>query len=1418
MSTSSASEAINHALVTRRWEIARRLCLRELGLPGLAQGEINRRLHDLHEICQLQGDFPAASSALGRIVPITAEDKCEVALKAALDLAHFTEFSFYRFSDDAKAGHTYEVYQDRLRRQAKAKLDEVLSDTGSTLALRDKAKAILAALYSTHEGLSIKDALKNPLPPPAVQSESAATGSVVGTVRFPDGTPAAHITVTLGLHFERPFPDVASLFTAGMESVNELEPTHALTALTDAQGNYRFDSVPAANHEFLAVTLDPAAYDIPTRFLQHGVQVAADSETRCDLSIIEWRSAPPREVTSPFTERLDYNGHTYLRIQEWTLKNPFHFDFPRQVLSVPLPPGAPINEAALLLLCSVEPAKPLPIQITREGITYFAELPQLSDRVYSLFASDGTIPGVTPAPALAAAPESSGDTAIIDTGVAQFRIAYGNGTEPVPPLLAVRGADKLWRGQGRLVLPEGVAVISRRTEILEAGPLVLTARITYRLSNQSEYAWVLTAHRNEAYLLVREISPALEGAAFDFSLREFSGGRGYLHWKTEGGDKHWSDLEPVDLELARIQESVAWWLPPQGFGYAMTPKNLQQNDYIAVFSRRRGEWIDREFERLCQGPGENRELDWPHPEMVGSTISMMTAKTDTTGDAFFHFGFFDGERQWGILVSDLQQNDGPFKQLSAVQHKNSSPRLQEYKDWNLDVQDTVVRPCLLARRKELGKLRARKTTPVFAGPWERIARGEAGGASAALVFAIDNNPLAGWRKKAELVFAARKRSKMILLGRDFGDAYSPVGARPIAPWAESYDLIAASGCFTPDEEQLVRQFLVLMGHMHMEPDLMNWHFNSRNANFEADRTDAVGTVGLCFPGHPDAKKFIDHCVSLTERSLNVYCTPGSGRWYENPACYYLHASKCRMNLLFHLYHHGIFDATTIPRLKDFLRWGVLLLTPRYPARYAEMREGLDAAAYEKTIQVRRIPPIGDHAHLGSWVPDHYATAAHMYRKSDPEFSDLLLAAFQEGGSDGGYYGCAPIIFCALEEDDFRPVQLPAMPSRKLEGFGAIFREDMGSDHEFYLLLKQGPGGYRYHRTEGSILLFVDGRPLIFDGGEAGDTWRHSTLSFYDARLPLAVGHVERFHSFPGLNFVQGVHPTAVKPGEPIYANDSAHHKLAAVAHARFAEPNPLNVRTVVTVHDEYVILHDDLQLPTEIPCRWHLQVVANGHSGDAHKGYYFQGRFGIDLQVLLPDQVFAEQSVEHLPIHDYKAAPQQPGILKAETYQFWGHPRNVVRPPDECFAMKHVMVRAERPNHYLAVLRPVSGNRPPLAARALLQGNRSAGVAIVGTNVDDHIFLNRESTIVESGGMSFNGRYGAVVRRPNNLRLSLLSGSRLKVDEISILSHGPAVHLSIKPGGVELKAQGQGRFEVKGFGRPAVFELRGDTLSTVLNR
>lgn len=48
---------------------------------------------------------------------------------------------------------------------------------------------------------------------------------------------------------------------------------------------------------------------------------------------------------------------------------------------------------------------------------------------------------------------------------------------------------------------------------------------------------------------VKEECEDLANAAFEFSLREFSGGRGYLHWNAETGSHHWSTLASEDVVI-----------------------------------------------------------------------------------------------------------------------------------------------------------------------------------------------------------------------------------------------------------------------------------------------------------------------------------------------------------------------------------------------------------------------------------------------------------------------------------------------------------------------------------------------------------------------------------------------------------------------------------------------------------------------------------------------------------------------------------------------------------------------------------------------------------------------------------------------------------------------------------------------------
>lgn len=1377
---------VQAVFAAQRWETARRLCLQALAAAGAAPPELTLLLHDT--LRQL-GDPREAARVLAAAMPADDTARLVFVLRLADDCRRLSNYDFFRGSEYEKRGLTGDEYADLMLADMRRHLD-----TARPLAVTPEQKQLLGEGLRAC-GLTAEAAALVPTPAPVVtRSEPvAATGTLAGTIRLADGAPAAQVRVTLGLHMDVTEADPASYLLPEMHYLPKLGDLRTLCTTTDGAGSFRFESVPAGTHEFLAVNLDPAVYPVATRFLAQDLRVVARRETRLDLTAAEWQSAPAREVRNPFPATREWAGCAARLVHADTMANPFHYSFPRQLVSFALPPGVAANPERLRLLSSHAPDVPVPFQLAGDELLFFAELPALTDHVYGLY--EGVAPGVQAA-VLAPLPASDGCTAVIDIGRAAFRIPWGCGPDSQAPILGVRGPDGVWRGAGRLVLPASVTVCERETQLLESGPLRLSVRVSYRFSGGQVAAYTLTWHRDEAYVLVHEVSPVLPGGGFEFSLREFSGGRGYLHWTPENGSRHWSTLAAEDRLLARLQEQTPWWIPPQGFGYAMTADGLAQQDYLAVFSLRRGEWIDREFARLAQGPGDapawHRELDWPYPEMVGSTVSMITAHTTAAGDAFFRFGFFDGERHWGLLASSLERNDGPWKELIAVQHGNSSPRLQDFKKWHLDVQDAVARPHLVARRADLPALRRKIRAAPFDAVWARLCADTRGGTPVAgMRLLLGDDVAVAWRKKKELVGAAHIRARMTLLGREFSDMYSPVGARPITPWVEDYDLLAASGVFTPDEERLLRQTFMLFGHLYLTPDFMNWRFNCRNANFEADRVDVIGAIGLAFQGSADAPLFLQHVTDLMAHALRVYCTPGSGKWYENPACYYLQASKCRANLAYHLWAHGIFDASSLPRFKDFLRWGILLLMPPTPHDYGVMRDG--TADWAGQGMVRRLPPVGDHAHIGPWVPEHYALMSKLYRAADPAFADELLWAYQSGGADGGYFGSLPLLLAAMTAEDLRPVATaPVLASRRLEGFGAVFRGDVGGEREFYLLLKQGPGGYRFHRTEGSFILFANGQPLVYDGGEAGETWRHSTLSFHATHMPLAPGHVERFLTFSALDFCQGVHPVALSPGQQVFLSDDCRHELVPLAFQRYHEPDPANARSFLWIKDDYVLVHDDLLLPPDVPSCWHVQAVADAWDGSAAAGYRFRGRFGTDLQLLLPGPAFVAESVTRLPQLEYH------------------------RRPEECFATLHLQLDGGTGRSgYVALLRPLPSGAAPLAATIAAD---SRALRVTGPGLDDCLFLSRDVRSAQAaGGVSFAGRYAAVLRRPETITLALLAGSRLAVGDSCLESDGPAAQLTIqKDGRLRLQAEGAGTVNVTHADRTFSVTLTGNRVEVRL--
>lgn len=1344
------------ALADERYETARRMA--RSCPPGDHQVALV-----LHDALARLGELTAAMAALEH-----AGDGFEASLRRLDDLFRSVAYhAFYRGSAEAASGRSYDEFL-AARHPARAAATQAVLAGITCLADAVRAREVLRRSHADSERRAPSDAqalaeLDRLWPEaPAPSEPDPVDVRLSGRIRFRDGR-MPRASVTLGVEAANTPSDPQSVnpHAIGVE-VAPCGRIDVLVADLAADGTFVINGRIRPGRGFIALT-EAEATGIPTCYLARDLCIDGRPLAVLDLECGSWTSAPAGAAGDPLPEIIEHAGLRWSKRAEERIDNPFWHDFPRQDLRLdwPLPPaGVPA-----LAWCD---GAPLAHQIDRSGqVLVFCAAARRSRRQLGWYHAEAA----APLPAAASLLHIAADRccAVLDTGRSAFRIPWGSSDDAAAPILAVRGPDREWRGQGHWQLPGGAAP-QRATTIVADGPLECAVEVSYRFATGERCAFLLTVHAGEEYLLVEERGEALAGAGFIFGLDDFRGGRGYLHWCAEGEAPHWHDLVDADRELARLQESVPWWIPPAGFAWAASFDGLERHDQIGVFTRRRGDWVDHAFAAVAGGPPPGgHDLDWPYPEMVGSTISMISVASTADGRLEMRFPRFAGERHWGLLASDILRGDGQLKELQQVRHKTSFPRLDQLRRWHLDRPDAEPRPCLVvASPASLPPLRRRLGEPGFAELWRRVQAGSRHGESEALLFALTGDPVIGWRLARQLAAMVPAQARCLLLSRENGDVWSPVGGRIWTPQALAFDALVASGAFTVEEEREVRAGILLAGHMFHSPDLMNWRYGSRNANFEADRIEVVGTVGLCFPGNPDAAPMVAHAIERMSAALSAYCTPGSGKWYENPACYYLHGMKCRMAIASRLAERSRLDLASVPRIEEYMGWLLHMLSPPVPASHEAMRDGCSHEAYASVPRVRRIAPFGDHAHLGPWVPDMAAVVARWFAERRPALAGALRWAWQAGGADGGYHGSAPLLLAQAEPADFAPAAAPDLASRRLEGFGAIFRGQVGRPDEFMLLAKLGPGGYRYHRSEGSFLLVADGRPLVWDGGEAGEAWRHSAISYHEAQMPPSAGRVERFASLPAADYVQGAHPVVLQPGDPVFLSDDCHHRLVDEALRRARIERPAAARAWLWVKAAYVVLWDRLDVADDVIHRWNLQVMADGETGDPGRGLRFRGRFGTDLHVTLPAGGSRPWSVEEVRMHEYHL------------------------PREACVAQRHLALSARGPADWLAVLQPLPPGAAPVETAPLHALGRCVGAHIRGDGLDDRVVLGRTACSVQDETWSFAGSAGACLRRPGSLHLLLLGAGRVCAGDAVLESDGPAAELTIIDGKAVLRQDGPG--------------------------
>ena len=218
-------------------------------------------------------------------------------------------------------------------------------------------------------------------------------------------------------------------------------------------------------------------------------------------------------------------------------------------------------------------------------------------------------------------------------------------------------------------------------------------------------------------------------------------------------------------------------------------------------------------------------------------------------------------------------------------------------------------------------------------------------------------------------------------------------------------------------------------------------------------------------------------------------------------------------------------------------------------------------------------------------------------------------------------------------------------------------------------------------------------------------------------------------------------------------------------------------------------MHDELDLPEQTLTHWNLQVVADAHRQTVGEcDFTFTGRFGTDLQVLLPEQRFSRQEITQEAILDYNRSAQ------------------------ESFSMRHLQLSEDSPENVVALLRPLFAGRRPLIATLLRDSSGGVcGVGAVTGGIEDTFFLRRGGVALECGEYAFTGRYGAILRRAEGLTLVVLDGEMLRLGGIRLAVRGVSVSLQIgADGSCSLCAEGRGSVEITGLSRPVRLNVAGE--------
>jgi len=905
-------------------------------------------------------------------------------------------------------------------------------------------------------------------------------------------------------------------------------------------------------------------------------------------------------------------------IAEWSVTEYLDCDWPAQLVWRQL--ERPVGNGSFIV--DDGNGKRVPAQVGDQGkrVYFIAELAAGETVNYRLCDGEGE--------------SASASQLIVKDGVAEIlngtvglRLAWDGSDSDSPPILGIRGKDRVWLGGASWA--EGVNFSSIDCKLLESGPVFIRLRQTYRTARGAEVVWEY---------LIDAATPTVR--IFLFQKGEIAGaviwnlGKGFQPTRA-----YWRPHSPAGWRGEQGNHKRQIYAPryrDEGDEIRLGPFYNWEKDAASFWTG----WQEDERRDLlylgCIRPGQTRvegayERAWLRTGMCGKRTYLDVG-----------IPFQEGERAFALGLLDRHEVDIPISgeagDLDHFHARLNSPGLDDYQQMALDWGElgNIRFPHLWLSPDEVSKARQKfgdwdwlwqrfqehvddELFPTHHRPDFQLQPGQRVlGRDMAGAYLATGDERFAHRAKEPLV---RELDEIVSLLLEYGPSTDgAIGISLARRWRSlvlNLDLVLESGAFSDEERKRILRRLAFVAEVSCTDDAWPATGNGihrGNPNFHPDVISARVLAAVLLEGHPRQERWIEGVEEMRKFLRAYHLSSGSS---SEAATYQLCVLAYALLMQVGLGRREGIGLVDDPVVKKSFAYLAAIQTPIDP------RCGF-----------RMLPTIG-HVTAYGWsqsLQAYFAWVARLTAESDPDFSRRMMAAWKRGGSfvfslhdfSQDLIWSQPL--CLLDRELPSEADAHFPESREYEGLGAVMRTKHDDASEGYLLFKMGESTGHYDNDEGSLIWYAFGQPLLTDFGCQynpnfhAHPWLHNRISVdHAADGPPRGGQLVSRCFAEGLDFACGEVRISRLYRETEWPERERDFDFRQVMGEMREVEEQVWRRHVIYVHAmETVILLD--QIDGNLPTDWSLQVLADSVRAMDGRAL-FRGQFGVDLQVtmLQPD-------------------------------------------------------------------------------------------------------------------------------------------------------------------------------------------------------